>query len=193
MSDTITITGNLAADPEQRMIGNGKTVTSFRVASGQGYIDKKSGNWVDKDPNWYQVSAFRDLGEHAFASLHKGERVIVSGRLKVRSWDNEKSKGTSVEIEADAVGHDLRWGTTRYARAQRRDQWEVPGADATDSGSAADRETTQWTTARPGEGAPADASTGDRDWGARSGDAGPAPAAPAEQPQTERELVESPF
>lgn len=178
MGDTITIMGNLAADPEQRMIGGGTTVTSFRVASSQRHFDKKNGKWVEKDPNWYQVSAFRDLGAHAFASLHKGERVIVSGRLKVRSWETEKSKGTSVEIEADAVGHDLLWGTTQYTRvAARADTWNVPGQDAAAGQTAEPERTEEWEVAQPGEG---------------DSSAQPAAAPVAEQANA-REMVDSPF
>lgn len=177
MSDTITIMGNLAADPEQRMIGSGTAVTSFRVASSQRHFDKKSGEWVERDPNWYQVSAFRDLGEHAFASLHKGERVIVSGRLKIRSWETDKSKGTSVEIEADAVGHDLLWGTTRYTRAAgRAESWNVPGQDAAVERTAEPETAEHWPTTQPGEGVGASEETTAAD-----------EAAPA------RELADAPF
>nr|WP_274635693.1 single-stranded DNA-binding protein [Microbacterium bovistercoris] len=201
MSDTITITGNLAADPEQRLIGNGTTVTSFRVASSQRHRDKDSGNWVETEPNWYQVSAFRGLGAHAFASLHRGERVIVTGRLKVRRWENEKGKGMSVEIDAEAIGHDLLWGTTRYTRAGAADQWNVPGADAaagpTTEGQA------EWATTQPGEGRAAalDASatggptpgSSSPDWGAPGADVPSPPPLPATPTGTERELADAPF
>jgi len=199
MSDTITIMGNLAADPEQRMIGGGTTVTSFRVASSQRHFDKKNGKWVEKDPNWYQVSAFRDLGAHAYASLHKGERVIVSGRLKVRSWETENSKGTSVEIEADAVGHDLLWGTTQYTRvAGRSDTWNVPGQDAA-AGQAAEAERTeQWEVRQPGAADSAAPSVGAVAQPA-AGTAQPADyaAAPSAAPVAEgangREMADTPF
>lgn len=176
MSDTITIMGNLAADPEQKMIGGGTTVTSFRVASSQRFFDKKNGQWVEKDPNWYQVSAFRDLGEHAFASLRKGQRVIVSGRLKIRSWENEKGKGMSVEIEADAVGHDLLWGTTQYTRVEgRTDNWNVPGQDAAAGPAAESNRTQQWETAQPGQ----------------AESVPPVPATPAGEAASERELADA--
>jgi len=160
MNDTITIMGNLAADPERRPIGGGMTVTSFRVASTQRRFDRKEGKWVDKDTNWYEVSAFRDLGDHAYDSLRKGERVIVNGRLKIRPWQTETSKGTSVEIEADAVGHDLLWGTTKYTRVRRGEEWNVPGADAASSAEAEgsaergldDGSVQHWPTAAPGQG-----------------------------------------
>jgi len=169
MNDTITIMGNLAADPERRMIGDGMTVTSFRVASTQRRFDRKEGKWVDRETNWYDVSVFRDLGDHAYESLRKGERVIVNGRLKIRPWQTEKSKGTSVEIEADAVGHDLLWGTTKYTRIRRGDEWNVPGTDAATAGDAdragegeADAGSVQhWVTAPLGQDPVAPADTGE--------------------------------
>jgi len=193
MNDTITIMGNLAADPVQRFIGNGASVTSFRVASSQRHLDKKSGKWVDGQPNWYQVSAFRALGEHAFASLHKGERVIVTGRLSVRHWENDKGKGVSVEIEADAVGHDLLWGTTQYTRVERSDQWQIAGSEAsgTTEGSAesSGAQTGEWATTEPGQGS---VDAGARDWGGAPTGGTLQTTAPAPQ-EPDRELVDAPF
>lgn len=113
MSDTITIVGNLAADPETRASG---AITTFRVGSTQRRLDKESGKWVDAHTSWYNVSAFRQLGAHALQSLRRGQRVIVTGRLKIRDWENSAGKGRSADIEADAIGHDLLWGTTEFRR-----------------------------------------------------------------------------
>ncbi|MGZ0710695.1 single-stranded DNA-binding protein (plasmid) [Coraliomargarita sp. W4R53] len=149
MQDTITIRGNLAADPEQRRISNDVVVTSFRVGTTARHFDKTAQEWVDDDTNWFQVSAFRALGEHAFASLRKGHPVIVSGKLKLREWESASGKGMSADIEADAVGHDLRWGSTIYTRALRPER-EEPAAPVE-----------QWTApqlqADGEEGAPAEA------------------------------------
>lgn len=117
MTDLITIIGNLSADPERKTIAPGLVVTNFRVGSTARRYDKNAGHWVDLYTNWYAVSAYRTLGEHAFASLHKGERVIVSGRQRLREWDNGTRKGVTAEIEALALGHDLLWGTSRFLRA----------------------------------------------------------------------------
>ncbi|MFG6401612.1 MULTISPECIES: single-stranded DNA-binding protein [unclassified Microbacterium] len=117
MTDLITITGNLAYEPEQKTIAPGVTVTNFRVGSTHRRFDKSTERWVDDYTSWYAVTARRTLGEHAFASLHKGDRVIVTGRLRVREWDNGTKRGLAVDIEADAVGHDLLWGTTSFRKA----------------------------------------------------------------------------
>ncbi|MDQ0645647.1 single-stranded DNA-binding protein [Microbacterium murale] len=69
--------------------------------------------------NWYNVSAFRQLADHAKSSLHQGDAVIVTGKLKLREWENAERKGMSADIEAEAIGHDLRWGASAFVKASR--------------------------------------------------------------------------
>ncbi|GAA3770136.1 hypothetical protein GCM10022240_23050 [Microbacterium kribbense] len=200
MSDMITITGNIAADPERRHIGSGVAVTTFRVGSSQRHFDRDKGQWVQTATNWYSVSAFRRLGDHAFASLHKGERVIVTGKLKVRQWESGDKHGTAIEIDADGIGHDLLWATTQYQRAEHEQQsWAVPGGAA---GPDADPERApEWDMTRPGAGAQSDAEGPDAgaarggDWGAPAPEPGrPSdPAAGSVPVVTDAELVDTPF
>ncbi|MEZ3161317.1 single-stranded DNA-binding protein [Microbacterium sp. BWT-B31] len=137
MTDTITITGNVATPPELKRTNAGVAITSFRVASGQRRYDRATDSWVDNGTNWYNVSTFRSLAEHAIDSLRKGDRVILSGRVRVRDWDNGVKRGTSIDIEADAIGHDLRFGVSRFTRdvssgdgrpAQAVDEWRAQEA-----------------------------------------------------------------
>jgi len=80
-------------------------------------FDRDSGLWLDGHTNWYSVSMFRQLATNAGVSIHKGDRVIVTGRLRVRQWATDAGRsGTSVDIDADAVGHDLMWGTANFRR-----------------------------------------------------------------------------
>ena len=116
MSDTITVTGNIATEPEHKRTPAGVAITTFRLASGQRRYDRQSGAWIDSGTNWYTVSTFRGLAEHAFSSLHKGDRVILTGRLRLRDWDTGSRKGTTAEIDAEAIGHDLLWGTTHFEK-----------------------------------------------------------------------------
>jgi single-strand DNA-binding protein len=116
MAEHITVTGNVGTEPEQRPLGNGEFVTSFRLGATHRVFDRNTQQWVDKYTNWFKVSAFRALGVNALASLHKGERVIVTGKLRVKDWNNGTKQGTDVEIDADAIGHDLLFGTTVYRR-----------------------------------------------------------------------------
>lgn len=136
MSDTITVIGNIAGDPEHRQTPAGIAVTTFRVASSQRRFDRATGQWVEAHTNWYSVSAFRGLAQHAFRSLRKGDRVVLTGKLKVRNWDNGTSRGTAVEIDADAIGHDLLWGTTTFeknpgpVRPQAAESWSAEESPA---------------------------------------------------------------
>jgi len=134
MNETITITGNIATDPQHKHAG-GVSITSFRVASSQRRYDRVSGAWVETGTSWFSVSTFRGLADHAFQSLRKGDRVLLTGRLKVREWEAGDRKGTSVDVEADAIGHDLRFGTSRFEKGapeagRRGDAWEAPSTPA---------------------------------------------------------------
>ncbi|WP_435744632.1 single-stranded DNA-binding protein [Microbacterium sp. PMB16] len=113
MIDTVTIVGRVATEPTQGHTGSGP-VTNFRMASSHRRYDNTTQTWVDTETNWFSVAAFRQLGEHAKASLRTGDSIIVTGRLRIRSWESNGKQGTSVDIDADAIGHDLRWGTTAY-------------------------------------------------------------------------------
>lgn len=119
MSDIVTILGNIATDPVRSTTNSGIAVTNFRVASSQRRFDPRTQTWIDMGTNWYSVAAFRLLADHAKSSLHSGDSVIVTGRLKIREWEANGRKGTSVDLEAEAIGHDLRWGTSAFARANR--------------------------------------------------------------------------
>lgn len=85
--------------------------------------------------NWFGITAFRSLGEHAAQSLRKGDRVFVHGRLKFREWETPEKNGTSAEIEADALGHDLRWGVSRFEKRSGGDAARGAAGSAAGSGS----------------------------------------------------------
>lgn len=119
MNDTVTILGRVGADPNRNQTPGGVPVVNFRVASPQRRYDSKTKTWVETNTNWYNVSAFRQLAEHAKASLHSGDAVIVTGKLKLREWESGGKKGLSADIDADAIGHDLRWGASAFVKAVR--------------------------------------------------------------------------
>ncbi|MGP3536512.1 single-stranded DNA-binding protein [Microbacterium sp. RD1] len=144
MTEIITVTGNLTADPEQRPLGNGTNVTSFRVAAPHRRFDRGTGQWVDQYTNFFSVSAFRSLGAHALTSLKKGDRVIVVGRLHLRAWDNGTRSGTSADIDADAIGHDLLFGSTTYHPDGRREP-AATTADETTARDSGGRDADGWT------------------------------------------------
>ena len=116
MTDSITLTGIVATAPRHIVTAEGLTISSFRLASAQRRFDRSQEKWIDVDTNWYTITAFRQLGVNCAGSISKGDRVLVTGRLKIREWVNGERTGTTVDIEADAIGHDLSWGTSVFSR-----------------------------------------------------------------------------
>ena len=101
--NTMALRGLIATTPRHLVTPDGLPITSFRFAT-------TTGNAVADYTNWYTVTAFNTLATHAAEALSKGDRVIVLGELRIRDWDNGERSGTSVEIEASTIGHDLEAG-----------------------------------------------------------------------------------
>ena len=116
MSEIITVTGLVATTPRHLVTQDGLPITSFRMAASHRRFDRTANKWIDGETNWFTVTAFRQFAINAAGSISKGERVLVTGKLRVRDWDNGERAGTSVEIEAEALGHDLTWGTATFTR-----------------------------------------------------------------------------
>ena len=113
---TITVVGNLTADPELRFTASGKAVASLNVAESQRV--KEGNEWKDGDTTYWRVTAWDGLAEHIGDSLAKGVRVIVTGRVASRTYETrEGEKRTVYEITADSVGPDLRWATAKVTKA----------------------------------------------------------------------------
>ena len=117
MSDTITITGLVATTPRHVTTAEGLHITSFRLASTQRRFDRSQEKWIDGDTNWYTITTFRQLALNAVTSINKGQRVVATGRLRIREWENGEKSGTTIDIEADALGHDLSWGSAVFTRS----------------------------------------------------------------------------
>ena len=116
MSESFTVSGVVATTPRHLVTQEGLPITSFRLASSKRRFDRTKKTWVDGETNWFTINSFRQLAINSASSISKGDRIVVSGRLKVRDWDNGERSGTSVEIEADCLGHDLVWGTSKFSR-----------------------------------------------------------------------------
>ena len=115
-----SIVGNLAADPELRFTNNGTAVANLRVAVTQ-RVQEKDGTWRDGETSFHKVNVWRDQAQNLTDSLGKGDRVMVTGRLRQRSWETpEGDKRSVTEIEADEVGASLKWATAKVERTSQR-------------------------------------------------------------------------
>jgi single-strand DNA-binding protein len=118
-----TIVGNLVDDPELRFTNTGTAVANLRVAVTQRI--QQDGQWRDGDTSFLKVNVWRGQAEHLADSLTKGDRVMVTGRLRQRSWETpEGDKRSVTEIEADEVGASLKWATAKVERASQRGNGE---------------------------------------------------------------------
>ena len=116
MTENITVSGLVATTPRHLITQDGLPITSFRLAASSRRFDREQAKWIDGETNWYTITAFRQLAINLATSVSKGERVMVTGKLRIRDWDNGERAGTSVEIEAEHLGHDLLWGTASFTR-----------------------------------------------------------------------------
>ena len=115
---TITVVGNLTADPELRFTPSGAAVANFTVASTPRIYDRQTGEWKDGEALFLRCNIWREAAENVAESLTRGARVIVTGRLKQRSFETrEGEKRTVVEVEVDEIGPSLRYATASAAAA----------------------------------------------------------------------------
>ena len=116
----ITIAGNLVDDPELRFTPSGQPVAKFRIASTPRYMDRSTNEWKDGDSLFLTCNVWRQAAENVAESLTRGMRVIVSGRLRQRSYETkEGEKRTVYEVEVDDVGPSLRNASAKVNRATR--------------------------------------------------------------------------
>lgn len=116
----ITVVGNLTADPELRFTPSGAAVANFTVASTPRQFDRQSGEWKDGEALFMRCNIWRQAAENVAETLTRGSRVIVSGRLKQRSYETrEGEKRTVVELEVDEIGPSLRYATAKVNKVSR--------------------------------------------------------------------------
>jgi single-strand DNA-binding protein len=134
----ITVIGNLTDDPELRFTPSGAAVAKFRVASTPRFMDKASNEWKDGDPLFLSCTVWRQAAENVAESLQRGARVIVSGRLKQRTYETrDGEKRTVLEVEVDEVGPSLRYATAKVTRLNRSGGSGGFGSTGTDRGNGA--------------------------------------------------------
>lgn len=117
---TLTVIGNLTDDPELRFTSSGAAVAKFRVASTPRFMDKTSGEWKDGEPLFLSCTVWRQVAENVAESLSRGSRVIISGRLRQRTYETkEGEKRTVIDLEVDEIGPSLRYATAKVQRMSR--------------------------------------------------------------------------
>ncbi|ACU40832.1 MULTISPECIES: single-stranded DNA-binding protein [Actinosynnema] len=119
---TITVVGNLTSDPELRFTQSGAAVAGFTVASTPRTFDRQSGEWKDGEALFLRCNVWRQVAENVAETLTRGSRVIVTGRLRQRSFETkEGEKRTVVELEVDEIGPSLRYATAKVNKVSRGD------------------------------------------------------------------------
>jgi single-strand DNA-binding protein len=117
--NSITIVGNITRDPELRFTPSGQANARLGVAVNRRWQDKNSGEWQEAT-SFFDVICWRELAENVSESLKRGARVIVTGRLEQRTWEQEGNKRSVVEIIADEIAPSLRWATAKVEKTERR-------------------------------------------------------------------------
>lgn len=141
----ITVVGNLTADPELKFTPSGSAVANFTVASTPRSFDRQTQEWKDGEALFLRCSAWRQMAENVTEGLRRGDRVVVVGRLKQRSFETkEGDKRTVIELEADEVAASAKFATVTAQRAQRRHSEEGRGFGG--------RDEDPWATAAAGSG-----------------------------------------
>lgn len=116
----ITVVGNLTADPELRFTPSGAAVANFTVASTPRQFDRQTNEFKDGETLFMRCSVWREAAEHVSESLHRGDRVIATGRLVSRSWQTQEGENRTVmEMQVDEVGPSMRYATAQVTKAQR--------------------------------------------------------------------------
>ncbi|HTR69155.1 MAG TPA: single-stranded DNA-binding protein [Mycobacteriales bacterium] len=146
----ITLIGNLVDDPELRFTPSGAAVAKFRIASTPRYLDRATNEWKDGESLFLSCNVWRQAAENVAESLQRGMRVIVSGRLKQRSYETkEGEKRTVFEVEVDEVGPSLRNATAKVVKAARSGGGTYSGGGSTGGGTPNDD---PWATPAPSGG-----------------------------------------
>ena len=116
MTDNITVRGFVATEIKTSTTPGGIATASFRIGSTDRRFDRTANAWVDGNTNWFTVQGYRQLAGNLACSIKKGQRVIIVGRLKMRSWEKDGRIYHAAEIDAESVGHDLMWGSANFIR-----------------------------------------------------------------------------
>ncbi len=118
-----TVVGNAVTDVTTKTLPSGRLVATFRIANNPKKFDKNSNNFIDLDPNFLQVNCWTNLAENIALSIHKGQPLVVFGKLKVKQVNDGEKNSTFVEIDAISVGHDLSRGVAEFTKIRKNPEF----------------------------------------------------------------------
>jgi single-strand DNA-binding protein len=126
--NSVTLVGNVTRDPELRFTPSGQAVATFGLAVNRRWQNRQNNEW-EEQTSFFDVKCWAQMAENVGESLHRGSRVIVSGRLEQRSWETENGdKRSKVEVVADEIAPSLRWATVEITKNERREPGQGGGS-----------------------------------------------------------------
>ena len=135
MDNTVTLVGNVTRDPEIRYTPSGQTVATFGLAVNRRWQNRQNNEW-EEQVSFFDVKCWSQMAENVSESIPRGTRVVVTGRLEQRSWENDNGeKRSKIEVVADEIAPSLRWATAQVQKIDRRDGTTPGGAPAGSGGA----------------------------------------------------------
>jgi single-strand DNA-binding protein len=125
----VVIEGRMATEPELRFLPSGVAVCNFRVAASQRKLNQQTNQWEDDKQCFLSVACWRDMAENVASSLHRGDGVVIIGRMYEEQYEREGQQRTSFKVDADSCGPDLRWAEATMQRTQRTQAGQQPQPD----------------------------------------------------------------
>jgi single-strand DNA-binding protein len=126
--NSVTLVGNVTRDPELRFTPSGQAVATFGLAVNRRWQNRQNNEW-EEQTSFFDVKCWAQMAENVGESLHRGARVVVSGRLEQRSWETEQGdKRSKVEVVADEIAPSLRWATVEITKNERREPGQGGGS-----------------------------------------------------------------
>lgn len=125
---TVTVVGTVCSEVRYGHATDETPIARFQIRNTPRRYDKRTNTWGDGDPSYYSAVCFRGLADHVASSMGVGDPVVATGRLRINRWRRGEEQMVTAELDVQAIGHDLRWGTTVYRRAPRPDgTMRIPG------------------------------------------------------------------